>query len=119
MAVSVKDVDKAKSSTRHIVMLCRVLLCIGDEQATVDVLDAERRVSCWNRWIIEAAVGGHRHIHSSAASSGGAKPPVQAEMVPSSVSKMNEATLGGSWFGTRNPVVVLVVGFHTRPVGAA
>src|ERR1700720_1466214 len=73
MAVSVKDVDKAKSSTRHIVMLCRVLLCIGDEQATVDVLDAERRVSCWNRWIIEAAVGGHRHIHSIAARSGGAE----------------------------------------------
>src|SRR6516165_12528160 len=45
------------------------------------------------------------------------RPPVQAEIVPSSVAQMNEATLPVR--GTRNPVLVLVVGFHTMPVGAA
>src|SRR5438045_9750111 len=43
--------------------------------------------------------------------------PAQAESVPSSVSKMKEA--GMFVPGTRKPVVGLVVGFHTTPVGAA
>src|SRR4029077_13296075 len=43
--------------------------------------------------------------------------PAQAEIVPSSVSKIKEA--GMLVPGTRNPVVSLVGGFHTRPVGAA
>src|SRR5215831_14933775 len=43
--------------------------------------------------------------------------PAQAESVPSSVSKMK---LAGMFVpGTRNPVVGLVVGFQTMPVGAA
>src|SRR5580704_7574784 len=49
------------------------------------------------------------------ALSAGVRPPVQADIVPSSLPKMNEATLPVR--GTRNPVVVLVVGFHTRPLG--
>src|SRR5438270_6412156 len=43
--------------------------------------------------------------------------PAQAERVPSSVSKIKEA--GMLVPGTRKPVVGLVVGFHTMPVGAA
>src|SRR6516162_15468 len=46
-------------------------------------------------------------------------PPVQAEIVPSSVAQMNVAATDGFVPGTRNPVVRLVVGFHTMPVGAA
>jgi hypothetical protein len=43
--------------------------------------------------------------------------PAQAEIVPSSVSKIEAA--GMFVPGTRNPVVGLVVGFQTMPVGAA
>src|SRR5215469_9576584 len=49
----------------------------------------------------------------------GLSPPVQADIVPSSVSKMKDAAFGGLVPGTRKPVVVLVVGFHAKPVGEA
>ena len=63
------------------------------------------------------ALGVTELLTARTALSAGVSPPVQADIVPSSVSKMNEA---GSFVpGTRNAVLTFVVGFHTMPLGAA
>ena len=56
MTVGVENVDKAIARARHIVVFFPVLLCIGDKEITVDVLDAERGEPNWNVRIREVAV---------------------------------------------------------------
>src|SRR5437868_1068845 len=70
MAVGVEDVDKAIAGTRHVVMLCRVLLRIGDKQTAVDVLDAKRCVVGGDIRILETTVGGYWNVVPIGASSG-------------------------------------------------
>src|SRR5215471_1978582 len=55
MTVGVENVDKAIARARHIVVFFLVLLCIGDKEITVDVLDAERGEPNWNVRIREVA----------------------------------------------------------------
>ena len=57
MAVGVEHVDEAVAGTRHVVMLLRILLRVGDEEIAIDVLDAKRRVARRNVRIREATVG--------------------------------------------------------------
>src|SRR5271155_2561407 len=72
-----------------------------------------------------AAFGTFELVTARTALSGGrggllfCSPPVQADIVPSSVAQMNDAARGGLVPGTRNAVATFVVGFHTMPVGAA
>src|SRR5215469_3285609 len=73
MAVGVENIDKSITCAWHVVMLCRVLLGVGDKEIAVDVLDAEGCKTARNIWIHKAAIGGYRRIHTIAASSGGAK----------------------------------------------
>jgi len=56
MTVGVENVDKAIARARHIVVFFLVLLCIGDKEITVDVLDAERGEPNCNVRIREVAV---------------------------------------------------------------
>src|SRR6516162_2655957 len=55
---SVKHVDKAVARPRDVVMLCCVLLRVGDEQIAVDVLNAERRKAWRNLRIGKSAIRG-------------------------------------------------------------
>src|SRR6516165_4018268 len=57
MAVGIEDVDKAVAWTRHVVVLCRVLFRIGDEEIAIDGLDAERRIAGRDIRIDEPPIG--------------------------------------------------------------
>ncbi len=43
ISIGIEDVDKAVARTSYVVMLCRVLLGVGDEEIAIDVLNAEGR----------------------------------------------------------------------------
>src|SRR6516164_8755184 len=73
MTVGVENIDKAITCAWHVVMLCRVLLGVGDEEIAVNVLDAEGCKTARNIWIHKAATGGYCGIHTIAAGSGGAE----------------------------------------------
>src|ERR1700720_2884534 len=62
MPVSIEHIDKAVAGTGHIVMLCRILQCIGHKEIAVDVLDAERGVAGRDFGIFEAALDGYQFI---------------------------------------------------------
>src|SRR5215467_14332693 len=69
MTVGVENVDKAIARARHIVVFFPVLLCIGDKEITVDVLDAERGEPNCNVRIREVAVDLLRRRRPEAGSS--------------------------------------------------
>ena len=62
MPIGVEYIDKAVARTGDIVMLCRVLLRIGDEEIAVDVFDAERCEPGRDSGIRKAAASSHQVI---------------------------------------------------------
>src|SRR5271167_2196014 len=74
MSVGVENIDKAVARPRHVVMLFPVLFRIGDEEIAVDILNAERRKAGRDARILEASIGGCRHVKARlAAGRGGGK----------------------------------------------